>query len=79
MTTSRQAWVMAQNKPADAGKKHVWSTGDQKISELGGVSFGKGNLDRGRSCKAAPFVSKKKGLKIYYFTVMLIVFVTAAS
>lgn len=23
--------VMAQNKPADAGKKHVWSTGDQKI------------------------------------------------
>ena len=27
------AGVMAQNKPADAGKKHVWSTGDQKISE----------------------------------------------
>ena len=25
------AGVMAQNKPADAGKKHVWSTGDQKI------------------------------------------------
>lgn len=27
------AGVMAQNKPADADKKHVWSTGDQKISE----------------------------------------------
>ncbi|MBQ8981314.1 MAG: aldo/keto reductase [Eubacterium sp.] len=26
------AGVMAQNKPADADKKHVWSTGDQKIS-----------------------------------------------
>ena len=25
------AGVMAQNKPADAGKKHVWSTGNQKI------------------------------------------------
>jgi len=25
------AGVMAQNRPADAGKKHVWSTGDQKI------------------------------------------------
>ena len=25
------AGVMAQNKPADANKKHVWSTGDQKI------------------------------------------------
>ena len=25
--------VMAQNKPADADKKHVWSTGDQKITE----------------------------------------------
>lgn len=25
------AGVMAQNKPADAQKKHVWSTGDQKI------------------------------------------------
>lgn len=25
------AGVMAQNKPADAGKEHVWSTGDQKI------------------------------------------------
>ena len=23
--------VMAQNKPANANKKHVWSTGDQKI------------------------------------------------
>ena len=27
------AGVMAQNKPADAGKKHVWSTGDQKIND----------------------------------------------
>ena len=27
------AGVMAQNKPADADKKHVWSTGDQNISE----------------------------------------------
>ena len=27
------AGVMAQNKPADANKKHVWSTGDQKITE----------------------------------------------
>ena len=27
------AGVMAQNKPADANGKHVWSTGDQKISE----------------------------------------------
>ena len=27
------AGVMAQNKPADAGKRHVWSTGDQKITE----------------------------------------------
>ena len=25
------AGVMAQNKPADTGKKHVWSTGNQKI------------------------------------------------
>ncbi len=25
------AGVMAQNKRADAAKKHVWSTGDQKI------------------------------------------------
>ncbi|MBQ7740117.1 MAG: aldo/keto reductase [Eubacterium sp.] len=25
--------VMAQNKPADADKKHVWSTGDQRITE----------------------------------------------
>ncbi len=25
------AGVMAQNKPANAGEKHVWSTGDQKI------------------------------------------------
>ena len=28
------AGVMAQNKPADAGKKHVWSTGDQKIQNV---------------------------------------------
>ena len=27
------AGVMAQNKPSDANKKHVWSTGDQKIKE----------------------------------------------
>lgn len=27
------AGVMAQNKRADANKKHVWSTGDQKITE----------------------------------------------
>ncbi len=27
------AGVMAQNKPANANEKHVWSTGDQKISE----------------------------------------------
>jgi len=27
------AGVMAQNKPADANKKHVWSTGDQIIKE----------------------------------------------
>jgi aryl-alcohol dehydrogenase-like predicted oxidoreductase len=27
------AGVMAQNKPADADKKHVWSTGDQTITE----------------------------------------------
>lgn len=27
------AGVMAQNKPADADKKHVWSTGDQIITE----------------------------------------------
>ncbi len=26
------AGVMAQNKPANAGKKQVWSTGDQKIN-----------------------------------------------
>ncbi|WP_298778016.1 hypothetical protein [uncultured Fretibacterium sp.] len=26
------ASVMAQNKPRDAGKKQVWSTGDQKIN-----------------------------------------------
>lgn len=25
------AGVMAQNKPANAKEKHVWSTGDQKI------------------------------------------------
>ena len=25
------AGVMAQNKRTDASKKHVWSTGDQKI------------------------------------------------
>ena len=25
------AGVMAQNKPANAGEKHVWSTGNQKI------------------------------------------------
>ena len=28
------AGVMAQNKPSDAGKKHVWSTGDQKIKNV---------------------------------------------
>ena len=27
------AGVMAQNKPAAAKEKHVWSTGDQKIGE----------------------------------------------
>ena len=27
------AGVMAQNKPANANQKHVWSTGDQKITE----------------------------------------------
>lgn len=27
------AGVMAQNKPANANEKHVWSTGDQKITE----------------------------------------------
>ena len=27
------AGVMAQNKRADAAKKHVWSTGNQKIKE----------------------------------------------
>ena len=27
------AGVMAQNKPANANEKHVWSTGDQKIAE----------------------------------------------
>ena len=27
------AGVMAQNKPANADEKHVWSTGDQKIGE----------------------------------------------
>jgi len=27
------AGVMAQNKPANADKKHIWSTGDQKITE----------------------------------------------
>lgn len=27
------AGVMAQNKPANAKEKHVWSTGDQKITE----------------------------------------------
>jgi len=27
------AGVMAQNKPAAAKEKHVWSTGDQKIGK----------------------------------------------
>ena len=27
------AGVMAQNKRSDASKKHVWSTGDQKIGK----------------------------------------------
>ena len=27
------AGVMAQNKRSDASKKHVWSTGEQKIKE----------------------------------------------
>ena len=27
------AGVMAQNKPAAAKEKHVWSTGDQKIAK----------------------------------------------
>ena len=27
------AGVMAQNKPANAKEKHVWSTGDQKIND----------------------------------------------
>ena len=27
------AGVMAQNKPATAKEKHVWSTGDQKIGK----------------------------------------------
>jgi len=27
------AGVMAQNRPSESGKKHVWSTGDQKIAE----------------------------------------------
>ena len=27
------AGVMAQNKPAFANEKHVWTTGDQKIKE----------------------------------------------
>ena len=30
------AGVMAQNKPANAKEKHVWSTGDQKISSKAG-------------------------------------------
>ena len=34
------AGVMAQNKPANAKEKHVWSTGDQKISRDTGQSTG---------------------------------------